>query len=135
MSYKTKKVIFNPIGRHATDVTFQHVEIRVPYNHISTRINQTHDIINLLHQRVEGSIFQASTINTLEYMRAPIKFARIRMEEIVQKLPEQDATEALTDNLGRFKLFLDPISIAVGVGSSILGWVLDFFRAQGVKKV
>ena len=68
-------------------------------------------------------------------MRAPIQYAQIRTEEIVQKLPEQDATEALTDDLGQFKRFLDPISIAVGGGSSILSWVFDFFRAQEVKKV
>ena len=54
------------------------------------------------------------------------------MEEILQK---HDATEALSDDLGRFKRFLDPISIAVGVGSSILRWVFDFFRAQKVKSL
>lgn len=52
------------------------------------------------------------------------------MAEILQKLPEQHTIAALTDDLGRYKRFLDPISIAVGVGSSILSWVFDFFRAQ-----
>ena len=57
------------------------------------------------------------------------------MNEILQKLPEQDATEALTDQGGRYKRFFDPVSIAVGVGSSILGWVFDFFRAKEVQNL
>ena len=28
---------------------------------------------------------------------------------------------------------MDPVSIAIGVGSSILGWAFDFFRAQEVQ--
>ena len=132
---KNQKVIFNPIGRYATDVTFLHAEIRVPYTHISLHINQTEDFINELHKHVEGSHFQASTRNTLEFMRAPIQYSRIRMEEILQKLPEQDASEALSDARGRYKRFFDPISIAVGVGSSILGWVFDFFKAKEVQNL
>ena len=130
---KDKKVIFNPIGRCGTDVTFLHTDIRVPCNHVSQHINQTKDFINQLHQHVEGAIFQALTRNTLECMRALIQYARIHMEEIHQKLPKQDATEALTDTLERFKRFLDPIYIAIGVSSSILKWVFDFFQAQEVK--
>ena len=130
---KEQKVIFNPIGRYATDVTFLHAEIRVPYNHNGLHINQTEEFINNLHQHVEGSIYQASTRNGLEYMRAPVQYARIRLNEILQKLPKQDSTAALTDDLGRYKRFLDPVSIAIGVGSSILGWVFDFFRAQEVQ--
>ena len=57
------------------------------------------------------------------------------MEEILQKLPEQDASEALSDARGRYKRFFDPISIAVGVGSSILGWVFDFFKAKEVQNL
>ena len=94
---------------------------------ISLHINQTEDFINKLHKHVEGSHFQASTRNTLEFMRSPIQYSRIRMDEILQKLPKQDASEALSDARGRYKRFFDPISIAVGVGSSILGWVFDFF--------
>ena len=55
------------------------------------------------------------------------------MNEILQKLPEQDITAALTDDKGRYKRFLDPVSIAIRVGSSILGWVFNFFRAQEVQ--
>ena len=68
---KEQKVIFNP--SYATDVTFLHAEIRVPYNHIGLHINQTEEFINNLHQHVEGSIYQASTRNGLEYMRAPVQ--------------------------------------------------------------
>ena len=82
---KDQKVIFNPIGRYATYVTFLLAEIPVPYSYIELLINQTEDFINQLHQHIDGSIFQASTRNTLEYMRAPVKYARIRMAEILQK--------------------------------------------------
>ena len=34
---------------------------------------------------------------------------------------------------GRYKRFFDPVSIAVGVGSSILRWVFDFFKAKEVQ--
>ena len=54
------------------------------------------------------------------------------MNEILQKLPEQDALEALSDARGCYKRFFDPVSIAVGVGSSILGWAFDFFKAKEV---
>ena len=66
-------------------------------------------------------------------MRAPIQYTQIRMEEILQKLPDLEATKVLSEDLGRFKRFLDPIYIAVVVGSSILGWVFNFFRAPDVK--
>ena len=55
------------------------------------------------------------------------------MDEILQKLPEQDITAALTDYQDRYKHFLDLVSIAIGVGSSILGWVFNFFWAQEVQ--
>lgn len=130
---KDQKVIFNPIGRYATYVTFLLAEIPVPYSYIELLINQTEDFINQLHLHVEGSIYQASTRNGLEYMRAPVQYARIWLNKILQKLPEQDSTAALINDKGRYKRFLDPVSIAIGVGSSIMGWVFDFFRAQEVQ--
>ena len=132
---KEQKVIFNPIGRYATDVTFLHDEIRVPYNHIGLHINQIKEFFNNLHQHVEGSIYQALTRNGLEFMRAPVQYARIRLNEILQKLPKQDTTAALTNDLGRYKRFLDSVSIAIGVSSSILGWVFHFFRVQEVQNL
>ena len=57
------------------------------------------------------------------------------MNEILQKLPEQDASEALSDAKGRYKRFFDPVFIAVGVGSSSRGWVFDFFRAKEVQNL
>ena len=53
------------------------------------------------------------------------------MNKILQKLPEQDASES--NAKGSYKCFFDPVSIANGVGSSILGWVFDFFRAKEVQ--
>ena len=78
-------------------------------------------------------MFQASNTTTQEYMQAPMQYSRIRMEEILQKLPEQDATEALTDNLGWYKCFFNPVSIVVVIGSSISGQVFDLFRGEIVK--
>ena len=114
---------------------FLHAEIRVPYTHIHLHINQTENFINELHQHVEGSYIQASTRNTLEFMRAPIEYSRIGMNEILQKIPEQDASEAFSDDKGRYKIFFGPVSIAVGKGSSNLGWVFDFFRAKEVQNL
>ena len=57
------------------------------------------------------------------------------MNQILQKLLEQDASEALSDAKSHYKCFLDLLSIAVGVGSSFLGWVFDFFRAKEVQNL
>ena len=31
---RNQKVVFNPVGQYATDVSFIHAEIRMPFNHI-----------------------------------------------------------------------------------------------------
>ena len=41
-----QKVVFNPVGRFATDVTFAHIELAVPYALFDTILKQLYEDFN-----------------------------------------------------------------------------------------
>ena len=65
-------------------------------------------------------------------MEVPIDFAQVRYEDILKKLPEHDASDGLVDEHGRYKRF-DPVTAAIGVGTSIIGWVFEYFKAKEIQ--
>jgi len=69
---RNQRVIFNPIGKYATDVTFVHAGIRVPFKHIRKHHREANRVIDKLHDVVNGSLLQTSTGNTLVIMRVPL---------------------------------------------------------------
>ena len=133
---RNQKVVFNPVGQYATDVSFIHAEIRMPFKHIPKRIHVARSTIEQARRKANGSEnFSSSTVAALEAMEVPIDFAQVRYEDILKKLPEHDASDGLVDEHGRYKRF-DPVTAAIGVGTSIIGWVFEYFKAkeiQGIK--
>jgi hypothetical protein len=131
---KHQKVIFNQVGQYATDVTFLHAEIRVPFKHIQKHITEAMQMMLALLEHVKGTKFEESTASALSYMQVPILFAQRRYNEVLRKLPEHDVTGTLTHEPGRFRR-LDPITAAVTAGTSILGWVFEFFKAKEIQNI
>ena len=97
------EVVFNPVGQYATDVTFIHAEIRMPFKLIPKRIHVARYTIQEARHKANGSEnFSSSTIAALEAMTVPIDFAQVRYEDILKKLPVQDASQSLVDEHGRY---------------------------------
>ena len=91
----------------------------MPFKHILKRIHIAQYMINQARRKANGSEnFSSSTVAALEAMEVPIDFAQVRY--ILKKLPEQDASNSLVDEHGRYKRF-DPVTGAIGVGTSIIG--------------
>ena len=89
-----------PYGQYAADVTSIHAKIWVPFEHFPKCLNQAKDLMKTLHNHMECSQLQTSTIAALEFMQVPIQFTRVWFEDVLKKLPEQDAAQALTDDQG-----------------------------------
>ena len=107
----------------------------MPFKHIPLRIHKARKTIEEARRKANGSDnFSSSTIAALEAMEVPIDFAQVRYEDILKKLPEHDAADGLKDEQGRYKRF-DPITAAIGVGTSIIGWVFEYFKAKEVQGI
>ena len=66
---KSQKVVFNLVGQYATEITFIHSEIRMPFKHIPKQIQQARSTIQEARDRANGSAnFHYSTIAALEAM-------------------------------------------------------------------
>ena len=132
---RNQKVVFNPVGQYFTDVTFIHAEIRMPFKHIPQRVHIARYTIEEFRRKANASEnFSSSTIAALEAMSGPIEFAQVRYEDILKKLPEQDASQSLVDDHGRYKRF-EPVIAAIGVGTLIIGWVFEYFKAKEVQGI
>ena len=77
------------------------------------------------------SFFQTTTIAALEAMEVPIEFAEARFADVLKKQPEQSVSRALIDEEGHFKKFA-PVAAIIGVGSTIIGWVMRYFQAKEI---
>ena len=66
-------VVFTPIGKYATDVTFLHVEIRVPFNHFPEMFRQIEEPFNkLLHETYLNDIVGPSARQALQFIKIPL---------------------------------------------------------------
>ena len=80
---------------------FIHAKIRMPFKHIPKRIHIARHTVDQARRKANGSEnFSSSTIAALEAMEVPIDFAQVRYEDILKKLPEQDASNSLVDEHG-----------------------------------
>jgi hypothetical protein len=130
MISETKKWSSTPWGNMLPMYHSSMPEIRMPFKHIPKRIHVARSTIEQARRKANGSEnFSSSTVAALEAMEVPIDFAQVRYEDILKKLPEHDASDGLVDEHGRYKRF-DPVTAAIGVGTSIIGWVFRVFQSQ-----
>lgn len=149
-----QKVIFNPIGQYAVDVTFLHVELKVPFGHYPQLFQDFQDDVKKAYdiaQEVgkQNKDIKKSTISGLSALTFPVKMAAFKFTETLFKLPEVTLDEARFDPLGRYRrgTSTEPVSeeqylrqkrfveAAVGAGASILGFIFDIFKYQEVKAI
>ena len=159
-----QKVIFNPIGKFATDVTFAHVELRVSFAPFLSLFKEMDDDIQAV-RNVSKAFRKAgkkdpSNRNTLmadildgglAAVIFPTKMASERFSEIFYKLPEVSREDAAVEAQGRLKrqtLDYDfeqehlralrekrQIETLVGIGASIIGVLWDVFKQRDINRV
>jgi hypothetical protein len=150
-------VIFNPIGQYAVDVTFLHIEIKVPFGHFTALFQDFKDdalrAVNLAKEIAKGNPLlkdiKKSFISATSALNFPVNMAATKLQETLFKLPEVTFEEARFDPQGRYRrsTSTDPISeeqylrhkrfveTLVSAGASILGFVFDIFKYGEVKQI
>jgi hypothetical protein len=150
-------VIFNPIGQYAVDVTFLHIEIKVPFGHFTALFQDYKDdtlrAVNLAKEIAKGNPLLKDTkksfISATSALYFPVNMAATKLEEALFKLPEVTFEEARFDPQGRYRRSTSTDSISeeqylrqkrfietlVSAGASILGFVFDIFKYGEVKQI
>ena len=151
-----QKIIFNPIGQYAVDVTFVHVELKVPFGHYRPLFDEfSRDIEEALKIADVGEQIipelGKSHKRGLRALAFPVQQAAQRFGEILVKLPEVTVDAAKTDPYGRYRrdtsfstktnpeeeLSRDKrqIETIIGFGASIVGFVSELFRQREVSRI
>ena len=110
-----QKVIFNPIGKYAVDVTFLHMELKVNFGHFVPLFEEFKaDIVAAytLAQQV-GKLdkdLKKSTVSGLAALSFPVNMAGQKLTETLYKLPEVTYDEARFDPAGRYRRDYGPRS-------------------------
>src|SRR5574343_108543 len=147
-----QKVIFNPIGQYATDVTFMHLELKVSFGHYKQMFQEYNEDARKAYDmaqqvgRLDKSI-KKSIVSGLSALTFPVNMASQKFAETLLKLPEVSLQEARSDPNGRYrrndvqdepqdlnrsKRFIETI---VAVGASVISWVSEIFKYAEIQSI
>lgn len=127
-----QKVVFTPIGRYATDVTFVHISLKVPFHQYEEHFQMFLTDFDKIRTQLRGPYPKKSIERSLMAIATPVNLTITKFYETLVKLPEVPLEEAKSDGQGRYKRQLDLI---LAGATSVIGYVWEFFKQQEINTI
>src|SRR5574343_93527 len=147
-----QKVIFNPVGQYATDVTFMHLELKVSFGHYKQMFQEYNEDARKAYDMAQqvgrlDKTIKKSIVSGLSALTFPVNMASQKFAEALLKLPEVSLQEARSDPNGRYRrdaVEEEPqdlnrsrrfVETIVAVGASVISWVSEIFKYAEIQAI